>query len=324
VKILIILPNWLGDAVMATPAIELLASHYRDAKFTFVGSFVSIEALKHHPLCERAIVDETKKASNRYVATYKMAKDLGQFNLGVTFRNQIHSSLLLRFTRTVVCISRRSWHSMFLLSHTPKISTNQHLVKQYSQLAMTDSDNWDGNSPNLALYIEPRKFDKTTLGINAGATYGSAKRWYPERFAEVAKEFFHKYDIIIFGGPNEVEMAKEIESNLISSGINNYTNLAGKTTIQELCANIAGCSLFITNDSGPMHVAAAYQVPTVAIFGPTRYKETSQWMNNKSTIVRHEMECSPCMKRECPLKHHECMKNITASEVIEAVKELKL
>ena len=309
---------------MATPAIELLASHYRDAKFTFVGSFVSIEALKHHPLCERAIVDETKKASNRYVATYKMAKDLGQFNLGVTFRNQIHSSLLLRFTRTVVCISRRSWHSMFLLSHTPKISTNQHLVKQYSQLAMTDSDNWDGNSPNLALYIEPRKFDKTTLGINAGATYGSAKRWYPERFAEVAKEFFHKYDIIIFGGPNEVEMAKEIESNLISSGINNYTNLAGKTTIQELCANIAGCSLFITNDSGPMHVAAAYQVPTVAIFGPTRYKETSQWMNNKSTIVRHEMECSPCMKRECPLKHHECMKNITASEVIEAVKELKL
>ncbi len=309
---------------MATPAIELLASHYRDAKFTFVGSFVSIEALKHHPLCERAIVDETKKASNRYVATYKMAKDLGQFNLGVTFRNQIHSSLLLRFTRTVVCISRRSWHSMFLLSHTPKISTNQHLVKQYSQLAMTDSDNWDGNSPNLALYIEPRKFDKTTLGINAGATYGSAKRWYPERFAEVAKEFFHKYDIIIFGGPNEVEMAKEIESNLISSGINNYINLAGKTTIQELCANIAGCSLFITNDSGPMHVAAAYQVPTVAIFGPTRYKETSQWMNDKSKIVRHEMECSPCMKRECPLKHHECMKNITASEVIEAVKELKL
>ena len=95
-----------------------------------------------------------------------------------------------------------------------------------------------------------------------------------------------------------------------------------KTNIKELCANIGGCSLFVTNDSGPMHVAAAYQVPTVAIFGPTKYKETSQWMNEKSKIVRHEMDCSPCMKRECPLGHHECMTTITADEVIDAIKEL--
>lgn len=323
-KILIILPNWLGDAIMATPAIELLASHYRDAKFTFVGSYVSIEALKHHPLCEKAVVDETKKTSNRYVATYKLAKSLGQFNLAVNFRNQLHTSLLLRFTKTVVCVSRQSLHSMFLLSHTPKILTSQHLVKQYSELAMTDIDNWDGNAPALKLYIKPEQFNKPTLGINAGATYGSAKRWYPERFAEVAKEFSNKFDIIIFGGPNEVEMAYEIESNLKSFGVTNYKNLAGKTTIEELCANIAGCSLFITNDSGPMHVAAAYQVPTVSIFGPTKYKETSQWMNEKSTIVRHEMDCSPCMKRECPLGHHDCMKTIMSQEVIDAVVELGL
>jgi len=321
-KILIVLPNWLGDAIMATPAIELLASHYRDARFTFVGSYVSIEALKHHPLCERAVVDETKKASNRYVATYKLAKSLGQFNLAVNFRNQLHASLLLRFTKTVVCISRQSLHSMFLLSHTPKIPTSQHLVKQYSQLAMTDADHYNGNPPNLKLYIEPKEFSKPTLGINAGATYGSAKRWYPERFAEVAKEFSNKFDIIIFGGPNEVEMANEIENSLKGFGIQNYQNLAGKTNIQELCSHIAGCSLFITNDSGPMHVAAAYQVPTVSIFGPTRHKETSQWMNKKSKIVRHEMDCSPCMKRECPLGHHDCMKTIMAQEVIDAVVEL--
>jgi heptosyltransferase-2 len=119
-------------------------------------------------------------------------------------------------------------------------------------------------------------------------------------------------------------MAAEIEANLKKLGIDNYTNLAGKTNIKELCAYIGACSLFVTNDSGPMHIAAAYGVPTVAIFGPTKYKETSQWMNKKSKIVRHEMECSPCMKRECPLKHHECMTTITASEVIEAVKELAL
>ncbi len=323
-KILIILPNWLGDAVMATPAIELLASHHPHASFTFVGSYASIEALKYHPLCSEAIIDETKKASNRFMATYKLAKKLGEFHLAVTFRNQLHSSLLLRLTGTVVCIARRSWHSRFLLSHTPKISTNQHLAIQYSKLAMSNVDNWNGEVPPLALYIEPKKFEKPNLGINAGATYGSAKRWYPEKFAEVASEFSDKFDILIFGGPGEVEMAKEIEDNLISMDVKNFTNIAGKTNIQELCANIAGCSLFITNDSGPMHVAAAYQVPTVAIFGPTKHKETSQWKNEKSKIVRHDMDCAPCMKRECPLGHHECMKNITASEVIEAVKTLAI
>jgi heptosyltransferase-2 len=321
-KILVVLPNWLGDAIMTTPAIELLASHYEDVEFTFVGSYVSIEALKHHPLCKRAIVDETKKAKNRLLATYKLAKELGEFHLAITFRNQIHSSLLLRFTNTVICIARKSWHSMFLLSHTPNISTNQHLVKQYAQLAMVDADMWDNNIQKLKIYIKAKEFDKATLGINAGATYGSAKRWYPERFAEVASKFSDKYDIIIFGGPNEVEMAQDIENSLKKLGVNNYTNLAGKTNIEELCSNIGGCSLFVTNDSGPMHIAAAYQVPTVAIFGPTRYKETSQWMNEKGIIVRHEMECSPCMKRECPLKHHECMKSIDASEVVDALKSI--
>ena len=321
-KILIVLPNWLGDAVMATPAIELLSKYYPSARFTFVGSYVSIEALKHHPKCERAVVDETKKASSRLLATYKLAKELGEFHLAITFRNQLHSSLLLRFTNTVLCLAKSSWHSRLLLSHTPKISSNQHLVEQYSELAMVNTDAFDGEIQALKLYIEAKTFSKPTLGINAGATYGSAKRWYPEKFAAVGAAFSHKYDIIIFGGPNEVEISKEIEDYLLSLGVKNFTNLAGKTTIEELCANIAGCSLFVTNDSGPMHVAAAYQVPTVAIFGPTKYKETSQWMNEKGVIVRHEMECSPCMKRECPLKHHECMKGITADEVIAAIENL--
>lgn len=309
---------------MTTPAIELLCRYYPHARLTFVGSFVSVEALKHHPKCERTIIDETKKANNRYLATYQLAQKLSAFDLAVTFRNQLHSSLLLRLSGTVVCIARRSWHSIFLLSHTPKISIQQHLAKQYAQLAMSDTNEWDATVPPLKLYIKPKKFDKPMLGINAGATYGSAKRWYPERFAEVAREFSDKFDIIIFGGANEVEVANDIEKALQSWHVDNYINLAGKTTIEELCANIGGCSLFITNDSGPMHVAAAYQVPTVAIFGPTKHTETSQWMNQKSHIVRHEIDCSPCMKRECPLGHHECMKSITASEVIEAVKTLKI
>ena len=304
---------------MATPAIELLAKKYSDVEFTFVGSYLSTQALQYHPQCQKVIIDRTKEAKSRLIATYKLAKELGSFDLAITFRNQIHSSLLLKFTSSKITISKKSWHSSVLLTNSPKITTDKHLVQQYVELAMVDSHYTQDEIGHLHLYIEAYKFDRATLGINAGATYGSAKRWYPERFAEVAKEYSLRYDIVIFGGPSEVEMSKEIELYLKKYGVKNYTNLAGKTDIKELCSYVGGCDLFITNDSGPMHVAAAYGVPTVAIFGPTKDKETSQWLNTKSKIVRHDIECAPCMKRECPLKHHECMKSITASEVIEAV-----
>ena len=324
-KFLLVLPNWLGDAVMATPAIELLCEAYPSAKFTFVGSFVTIEALRYHPRCEKAIIDTTKGSSEgRLKATLNLAKELGSFDIAITFRKQFHSSLLLRHTRSKTTIARASWHANLLgLTQTPDIKTDRHLVMQYAKLAFGGQKDFsESEVPPLKLYIEPKHFEKPTLGINAGATYGSAKRWYPDRFAEVAAHFSDRFDILIFGGPNEVEVANDIEKELIGRGVANYSNIAGKTTIKELCENIGACSLFVTNDSGPMHVAAAYQVPTVSIFGPTRHNETSQWKNHKSILVRDDIECAPCMKRECPLKHHECMKRVTAQRVITAVELL--
>ena len=109
---------------------------------------------------------------------------------------------------------------------------------------------------------------------------------------------------------------------MIEKGVNNYINLVAKTSIDELINQIANLDLFITGDSGPMHLAAAFQIPTVAIFGSTNDKETSQWMNENSMIVKKNLECQPCMKRECPLKHHNCMKLVHASDVLEAVKQI--
>ncbi|MFA6189239.1 MAG: lipopolysaccharide heptosyltransferase II [Sulfuricurvum sp.] len=316
--ILIILPNWLGDAVMATPAIEALCVNYPNAQLTLVGSYVSIEALKHHPKCTRSYVDETKKKGNRFLNTYRFAKELGAHDMAVTFRNQLHSSLILFYSGTPITAGRKSWHSTLLLTHAIKPSHPSHLVEQYCNIMQSVSQ-----APliigTLKLHIPIHTFERPTLGINPGATYGSAKRWYPEKFAAVAQVFSQTHDIVIFGGPGEVEMANDIESRL--HGIT-VQNMAGKTSVQELCSMIGGLTIFITNDSGPMHVAAAYQIPTVAIFGPTRHLETSQWKNKKSVIVRHDMECAPCMKRECPLGHHECMKSITSNEVIEAVRSL--
>jgi heptosyltransferase-2 len=89
-----------------------------------------------------------------------------------------------------------------------------------------------------------------------------------------------------------------------------------------LCSKIGGLNLFITNDSGSMHIAGAYKVPTVSIFGPTKHLETSQWRNPNSAIVRKELECSPCMKRNCPIKTHECMKSITEEDVLKEVEKI--
>jgi heptosyltransferase-2 len=185
--------------------------------------------------------------------------------------------------------------------------------------------NINSNPRKLKLYKHNQSSDvakKSILGINPGASYGSAKRWYPEEFAKVASELSSQYDIVIFGGPSEKDIAMDIEKSLIEKDINNYQNLADTTTIPELIDHISKLDLFITGDSGPMHVAAAFQIPTVAIFGPTKDDETSQWMNDKSIIVKKNLECQPCMKRTCPLQHHECMKLITAVEVLDAVKGL--
>lgn len=322
-KLLIILPNWLGDAVMATAAIESLCEHFPHARLTLVGSFVSIKALKHHPMCINAYVDETKKGGNRLLNTYRFAKTIGPHDAAISFRNQIHASLLLKWTGTPRTVARRSWHASLLLSDAIALSRDEHLVQQYERLAdrLTGSTMQPGP---LRLFIPPKTYERPTMGINPGATYGSAKRWYPDKFATVAAHFAGHFDIVIFGGPNETEMADAIAKDLDEKEVQNYRNLAGKTTIEELCTAIGGLSFFLTNDSGPMHVAAAYRIPTVAIFGPTRHKETSQWKNPKSAIVRHDMECAPCMKRECPLKHHECMKSIEATEVIEAAERLKI
>ena len=194
-----------------------------------------------------------------------------------------------------------------------------HQVEKYHLCVQECEEIGIGEAGRLKLYGEPYAYSRPTLGINPGATYGSAKRWYPEAFAEVAIALSGKYDIVIFGGPGEETISGDIESAIRKSGVENVENLAGKTTIPELISRIAGLSWLITNDSGPMHVAAAYQVPTVALFGPTKYKETSQWRNPQGHLLRKEMECSPCMKRSCPLKHHECMKLIKADEVIAVI-----
>ncbi|MDK2090159.1 glycosyltransferase family 9 protein [Aliarcobacter butzleri] len=309
-EIFIEIPSWLGDAIMATPAIENLIKTYPDAQITLLGSFVSTQAFQGYPNIKKVIVDDTKKSGNRYKNLISLAKSIGSVDLAISFRRSISSKFMMFFIKAKKKFNYRRLTKKEI-----------HLCIRYNDF-VNKVLNLKNEVGDLRLYFKPFNYGKTTLGINPGATYGSAKRWYPEEFAKIAIEMSKKYDILIFGGPAETNIAKDIENELVSKGITNYQNLAGKTTIPELIEKIAGLDLFITNDSGPMHIAAAYKVKTIAIFGPTKFTETNQWNNPNGEIVTKNLDCAPCMKRVCPLKHHNCMKSITAADVLEACENL--
>lgn len=289
---------------MATPAIENIINYYNDIEITFIGSIVSIEALKNHPKVAEVIVLDKK-----YKSLYKIYNRLGVFDVYFTFRNSFRAKLLRFFVK-----SKNNYQ------FNKKKYQNCHQVEKYADF-VNDSLNTNFPAGNLTIHtsIPKEKTSSKILGINPGASYGSAKQWYPSQFAKIAIELSDKFDIIIFGGIDEQDFAKKIEKILIKKDIKNYRNLAGKTSITELINYISNLDIFITGDSGPMHLAASLKIPTIAIFGPTNDVETSQWMNPKSIVVKKNLDCQPCMKRTCPLKHHNCMKLIEAQEVIDSI-----
>ncbi len=310
-KIFIEIPTWLGDAIMTTPAIENIIKEYPTAEVILLGSYVSTQALGKIPNISKVIVDDSKKEGNRYLNLIKLAKEVGKVDLAISFRKSFSSKFM-----------------MFFIKAKNKYSYKRYTKEEIHQaLRYNDFINRNLNinrtTEDLKLYFDKYKYENLTLGINPGATYGSAKRWYPEEFAKVAIEMSSKYDIVIFGGPGETDIAYDISKLLDENGVKNYKNLAGKTSIPELIEKIAGLDIFITNDSGPMHVAAAFKTPTIAIFGPTKYTETNQWKNPNGKIISKNLDCAPCMKRECPLQTHECMKSIIAQDVIERINKLK-
>lgn len=155
------------------------------------------------------------------------------------------------------------------------------------------------------------------VGINPGAAYGSAKCWLPERFKEVTKQLLQNpaVYVVYFGDSGGAPLVDEICTNMP----NRVINLAGKTNLRELMALIQSCSIFLTNDSGPMHIAAALNKPLVALFGSTSEVKTGPYP--KGIVIHKHVECSPCYQRECPIDFR-CMKKIGVDEVYEELQKL--
>jgi heptosyltransferase-2 len=158
------------------------------------------------------------------------------------------------------------------------------------------------------------------IGVSPGAAYGSAKRWLPERFGEAAVRLARSTgSVAVFGSQDERTVAGAVAETVRAAGLP-ARNFAGETTLGEFIDLAAACRVFLTNDSGAMHVAAALGVPTVAVFGATAHEATGP-IGPLVRVVREPVECSPCLLRECPIDHR-CMTRVPAGRVAREALEL--
>jgi heptosyltransferase-2 len=159
------------------------------------------------------------------------------------------------------------------------------------------------------------------IGISPGAAYGNAKRWLPERFTESGRELADalRAGVLLFGSAGERPLCETVAEPLRGAGVE-ARNLAGETTLGEFIDLASVCRIFLTNDSGAMHVASALEVPTVAVFGATDDSATGP-TGPLARVVREHAECSPCLLRECPIDHR-CMTRVSAARVAAAATEL--
>jgi heptosyltransferase-2 len=163
--------------------------------------------------------------------------------------------------------------------------------------------------------FEAREIRLPVVGVSPGAAYGSAKRWLPERFAEAAAKLAGEAgSVAVFGSSAEKAMCEEVAR---SAGGH---NLAGATALEDFIAMAAACRVFLTNDSGAMHIVSALGVPSVTVFGPTDETATGP-TGPAARLVREPVDCAPCLKRECPIDHR-CMTRVTVDRVVVAAEEL--
>ncbi|HLY11863.1 MAG TPA: lipopolysaccharide heptosyltransferase II [Planctomycetota bacterium] len=310
--------NWLGDAVMSLPTLKSLKTMLPRSRVTvltkpafadlYAGAPYVDEVLSHHRGGMGTWVDIVRSLKKK------------KFDAALVLPRSFSAALLAWSVRIPRRIGYADGARTKLLTETPAPLDRRHRVYHYHHLLTAFGDPPAVQPPRLELPAAARAWAEETLpggpwiGFNPGATYGAAKQWFPDRFIDLGKKLRPRGRIVVVGGPAEADLGDQV-----AKGVGGLS-IAGRTSVMQLSAAIARCSLFVTNDTGPMHVADAVGTPMVAIFGPTDWIVTPPF-GKTHTIVRHEIECSPCLKRTCPLGHHECMKRIEVDQVLKACEE---
>ena len=323
--------NWVGDAAMTLPAMMAIRETYPDAHIAVVANPLVAQLLENHPGCDEVIVYEKRGEHAGIFGMLRFASVLRRrkFDCAILFQYAIEAAIMAVLARIPRRIGFTTDNRRFLLTHPVPFGEVEKTIHQTDAfLRIVNHYNIKATEKvqTLALLESERAWAKEQLpagpvvAINPGAAYGAAKRWYPERFAAVADFLAKEYGMtaVLTGGPGEVEIGNDIAAAMQSPVL----NFVGQTSVREMMSLIDAASLMITNDSGPMHVAASFKVPIVAIFGPTNHTTTSPFTDSYR-IVRHNVECSPCMLRECPIDHR-CMDRVTVDDVTEAIQSFLL
>jgi len=328
--------NWLGDAVMTTPALAGLRGAFPGSRIALLAKPLVAELFRHHPDVDEVIVYERPGRHEGASGRLRLGGELRRrrFDAALLLQNAFDAALVAFLARIPERAGYPTDGRRLLLSlpvPLPRDILQRHEVEYYLclldglgvprpkppilKLLVTDEERAGIASRLASLGLEP---GAPIVAINPGATYGSAKRWYPDRFAAVADALSEEWGaaVAVVGSPAEAPLAKEIEA-AVRRGV---VNLAGKTTVREMMAILSLSSFLVTNDSGPMHIGAALGVPLVAIFGPTDWRRTSPW-TSLAKVVRVEIDCSPCNLRTCD-RGHECMLGVTPEMVVDAARQL--
>lgn len=329
-NILVRMPNWIGDLIMATPVLT-------DVRRAFPKA--SITAMCRTPLCDLLREDEAidelfcfTRPSNDFVR--RQERDIiakiaaGKYDAGILLTNSFSSAWWFWQGKVKRRIGYAAHFRNFLLTdRLPFAKEKEHLVNMYKRLLKPLGISLSDTAPRLyvtdkeiaeskqLLYQRGYVKGKKLIGINPGATYGSAKCWLPERFHALAMRLLLETDayIVFFGDTSTASLVKEISQGLPEKVI----DLAGVTSLRELACLIKDCTVLVTNDSGPMHIAAAFGTPLVALFGSTDDAVTGPYGQQES-VINKRVKCSPCLKRVCPIDFR-CMKQIGVDEVVERV-----
>ena len=323
-RILIRSSNWLGDAAMNVPAVRAIKTGRPDAHITVAVPSKIASMWKLVPEVSEIIPLPNKSL----LATVRSIRRQSRFDVVILFPNSLRAALetwLTGIPRRVGYRGHfRSWLLNQIICQRETPGPIEHQADRYMRVARelgaSVPDNWREALPRVRDISDgsgtvPLGDDRVKLALSPGAEYGSAKRWLPQRFAEVAAAVAAKLSVqwILLGTPKDVAVGEMIARTLGDSCVNRV----GETTLEQLIGELRECRLLLTNDTGTMHLASLLGVPTVAIFGSTEPRLTGP-LGDRHIIVRHQVECSPCFLRECPIDFR-CMKAVSVDEAINGV-----
>lgn len=345
-RILIRGTNWLGDAVMTTPAMERLRASFPNAHIALLATPLTAELFQDSPLVNEVI--EYRRREDGVIAFFSTVDWLRarRFDLAVLFQNAFEAALLAQLGGVKLRIGfAEQGRSMLLTNrlHRGSEHRNRHQTSDYLDIVAECERVCLGHDfkpaiekplPSLVASSAQRRAAETMLqnfgiagrrplvALNTGATNSRAKCWPADCFAELADRLTDelKAQIVLIGGSAELDYAEQVAGQTKRKGT---INLAGKTSMTELIGLLAECDLLVSNDTGPAHVAAALGTPTLTIFGPTNEFETAPTGHRAQLIRADNIECARCMHRDCPIDHR-CMTRITPSNVFALSRQLLL